>query len=227
MQDGADERDALLLPAAGLGQELIDVSRDGFVEVVFVAVQPERDGVGVAVGKQAPALHVSQIFLQPAQRPRAIRPQAENVTADFAGLGSNPVRFWKQVGVEQADEMGKAVVVAVVRRGREQNDVAGGLRGEMFGELVTLGLGDFIAASGRALGVGAALVRLVDDDQIPPLLPDALAHVVLFGIVKRGDDLVGTLPGIRKLLLVHRCENHIERLAEPAKHFVLPLNRQG
>ena len=49
--------------AAGLGQEFVDVSRDGFVEVVFVAVQPERDGVGVAVGKKAPAVHVSQVFL--------------------------------------------------------------------------------------------------------------------------------------------------------------------
>jgi hypothetical protein len=47
-----------------------------------------------------------------------------NVTADFAGLGSNPVRFWKQVGVEESDEVSEAVGVTVVRRGREQNDVA-------------------------------------------------------------------------------------------------------
>ena len=42
-------------------------------------------------------------------------------------LAAKPVRFGKQVGVEQADEMGEAVVVAVVRRGREQKDVVGGL----------------------------------------------------------------------------------------------------
>ena len=108
----------------------------------------ERDGVGVTVGKQTPALHVSQVFLQPAQRPRAIRPQAENVAADFAGLGPKSVLFGKEVGVEQADEVGEAVVVAVVRRGCEQNDVAGGLRGEMFGQLVSLGLRHFITAPG-------------------------------------------------------------------------------
>ena len=67
---------------------------------------------------------------------------------------------------------------------------------------------------------------LVNDDQIPTLLPDALAHVVLLGVVNRGDDLVGPLPGIGELLLVHRRENDVERLAKPAEHFVLPLDRQ-
>jgi hypothetical protein len=36
----------------------------------------------------------------------------------------------------------------VVRRGREQNDVAGGLCGEMFRQLVTLGLRHLITAPG-------------------------------------------------------------------------------
>ena len=101
LQDGAGERDALLLAAAGLRQELVDVGGDGLVEVVFLAVQPERDGVGVAVGKQALALHVLQVFLQPAQRPRAIRAEAENVAADFAGLVAEP-RAVREKGRGQA-----------------------------------------------------------------------------------------------------------------------------
>src|SRR5262245_36516349 len=122
--------------------------------------------------------------------------------------------------------MGEAVVVAVVRRGGEQKDVASGLRGEMFGELVTLCLLGFVTTPGRAFGVRAALVRFVNDDQIPSLLPDALAHVVLLGVVNRGDDEVFLRPRVDKALLVTRRINRLELLAEPAKHFVLPLNRQ-
>ena len=58
------------------------------------------------------------------------------------------MRLREKVGIEQPDEVGKAVVVAVVRRGREQNDVAGGLCREMLGQLVTLGLRYFITAPG-------------------------------------------------------------------------------
>ena len=113
LQHRADKRDALFLSAAGLGQEFIDVGRDGLVKIIFVAIQPERDGVGVAVGKQTPALHVFEVFLQPAQRPRAIRAQPENVAPDFTRLGSEPVRFGKKVGVEEANEMGEAITVVV------------------------------------------------------------------------------------------------------------------
>ena len=94
------------------------------------------------------------------------------------------------------------------------------------GELVTLGLLRLVAARGDVLGVGAALVGLVNDDEVPALLPDALADVVLLGVVNGGDDLVGPLPGIGELLLVHGREDDVERLAEPAQHFVLPLDRQ-
>ena len=67
---------------------------------------------------------------------------------------------------------------------------------------------------------------LIDDDQIPVLLPDALADFVLLGVVQRGDDLGAPLPGIDKLLLVNGGKDDVERLAEPALHFVLPLDRQ-
>ncbi len=59
--------------AAGLGQELVDVGRDGLVEVVFLPVEVEGDGVGVAVGKEPMAVQVPEVFLQPPERPGAIR----------------------------------------------------------------------------------------------------------------------------------------------------------
>ena len=128
-------------------------------------------------------------------------------------------------GSMQADEMGEAVVVAVVRRGREQQQVVG-VGGQPLGQLVALGLLDLVAAPGTALGVGAALVGLVDDDEVPALLPNALADIVLLGVVERGDDLRRALPGVDELLLVDGREDDVERFAKPAEQFVLPLDRQ-
>ena len=82
-------------------------------------------------------------------------------------------------------------------------------------KLVATGLLHLVAATGRRLGVGAALVRFVDDDEIPALLPDALADVVLLGVVQRCDDLRRTLPRVDELLLVNRREDDLERFAEP------------
>ena len=58
------------------------------------------------------------------------------------------------------------------------------------------------------------------------LLPDPLADVILLGVVQGGDDLVASLPRVRQLLLIDGREDDVERLAEPALHFVLPLDRQ-
>ena len=134
-----------------------------------------------------------------------------------------PVRFREQVGVDEPDKMGEAVVVAVVRRRREQKDVVG-VGGQTLGKLVALGLLRLVASAGAALGVGAALMRLVDDDQVPAFAPDAFADVVLLGVVERGDDLRGTVPGVDELVVVHGREEDVERLAEPAEQLVLPLD---
>ena len=92
------------------------------------------------------------------------------------------MRLGEQVAVEQADEVRESVVVAVMRGGRqEQQTVA--LLGQALGELISLRAFDFVLASGRALRVGAALVGFVDDDEVPPLLPYALADIILLGVV--------------------------------------------
>src|SRR5437762_1521297 len=97
---------------------------------------------------------------------------------------------------------------------------------ESLRELITLRLLGLVAASGRTLCVCAAFVSLIDDDEIPTLLPDALANIVLFGVVQRGNYLRGALPRIHELLLVHGREDDVEWFTEPPQKFVLPLNRE-
>jgi hypothetical protein len=53
-----------------------------------------------------------------------------------------------------------------------------------FREVAPLGLIDLVAAARRALRVGTALVRLINDHEVPTLLPDALPHIILFGVIE-------------------------------------------
>ena len=64
------------------------------------------------------------------------------------------------------------------------------------------------------LCVGAALVGFVDNDEVPPLLPDAFSDIILLGVVDGRDDLGFSLPQIKKLLLVVCRVNDLERLIE-------------
>jgi len=75
-------------------------------------------------------------------------------------------------------------------------------------------------------GPGRALVSLVHHNEIPTLLPHALANIVLLRVVDGRDDLRGALPWVRKLLLVDGGEDDVERFAEPTEHLILPLNRE-
>jgi hypothetical protein len=131
----------------------------------------------------------------------------------------------KQVSIKEADKVGKAVVVTMVWCGSQQQEVIGGV-GESFGQLVAFCFFYLVTAFRCALSVGTTLVRLVNDDDVPALLPDPLPHVVLLGIVDGTNHLGVTLPGIHQLLLVDRRKNEVERFPEPAEHFVLPLDRQ-
>src|SRR5271167_4054509 len=99
--------------------------------------------------------------------------------------------------------MREAVVVSVVRRCREKYNVVS-LGSQFLGELITLGLVNLVSASGGPFGVGTALVGLINNHEVPSLLPNALSYVLLLGVVNRSDHLVAALPGIRQLLLVHR-----------------------
>jgi hypothetical protein len=91
--------------------------------------------------------------------------------------------------------VGKSVVITVVRCGSQQHRVVG-QRGEVFRQLISLCFLYLIGAAGRTLCVRAALVRFVDDDKVPPLIPNPLAHRILLGIVQRSDHLRSTLPRV-------------------------------
>jgi len=66
----------------------------------------------------------------------------------------------------------------------------------------------------------------VDDNEIPSLLPDTLAHVFLFGVIDGSDDLRRPLPWIGQLLLVNCRKDYVERLPKPSEHLILPLNSE-
>ena len=225
LEDSTDQGDAGLLPAACLGQELVDIGRDRLVEVVFLPVEPEHHCVGMAVREQPAAVQVLDVLLETTESPGAVRAQPEDVCADLTGLVAQAMGLGKEVGVEQPDEVCEPVIVAVVRRGGQQEEMVR-LRCQVLGKLESLGLLDFVAAARVSLGVGAALVGLVDDDQVPLLLPDSLAHFIPLGVVHGRYDLGGPLPRVYELLLVHGREDDLELLAEPPLHFVLPLDRQ-
>jgi len=84
LENGPSQSDALLLAPAGLRQKLVDVSRDRFVEVKLLAVQSERDGVGVPVGEEPSPLNVLEVFLQTAQGPRAVGTESKDLPADLS-----------------------------------------------------------------------------------------------------------------------------------------------
>ena len=117
-------RCSCVLPLA-CGHELVDVGGDRLVEIVFVVVEHEGDGVAWRSGKSRWPSMSLQVFLEPAQRPRAIGAQGANVAADFDAVSPSRCGSGKQVGIDQPDEMGEPVLIAVVRRGCEQQDVVG------------------------------------------------------------------------------------------------------
>ena len=223
LKDGAREGDARLPAAARLRQELVDVGGDRLVQIILLGVQLEGDRVRVPVREEPPAPEVAEVLLEPPERPWAVRAEPEDVPADLRRLPADPMRLGEQIGVDEPDEMGEAVVVPVVRGGREQEHVVG-VRGQFLGDLVALGLLGLVAAPGAALGVGAALVGLVDDHEVPPFAPSPLADPILLGVIEGRDDVRGPVPGVDELLLVDRREDDVEGLAEPAEQLVLPLD---
>src|SRR5258708_7499155 len=93
-------------------------------------------------------------------------------------------------------------------------------------QLVTARLLNLVASTRRTLGVSAALVRFIHDDEIPALLPNPLAYILLLRVVQRCDYLRCALPGVHELLLVNGGEDNLERFAKPPQQLVLPLDRQ-
>ena len=201
LEDGAHEGDAVPSPPGRLRQEFVDVGGDRLVDGVLLGAEVEADGVHVPIRKQPAPVQVLEIFLQPPERPRAVLAELQDVAPDPSGFLAEAMGLGEQVPVDEADEMREPVVVAVMGGGGQEQQVVAMLR-EPFGELVALRALDLVAAAGGALGDGAALVRFVDDDEVPMLAPHPLPDLVLLRVVDGGDDLRFTLPQVQELLLV-------------------------
>ena len=225
LEDGAHERDAVLPPSGCLRQKLVDVRRDRLVDRELLRPEFEADGVHVPVGEQSAAMQVLQVFLQPPERPRTIRAKPQNVAANLPGYLTESMWLGEQIAIDEADKVRETSIISVMgRRSQKQQIVA--LLGKPFSELVPLRALDFVATAHRTLRVGAALVGLVDDDEVPSLLPHPLAHAILFGVVDGRDDLRFPLPQVQELLLIVRGVNDLERLVEEPEQLVLPLDGQ-
>ena len=130
------------------------------------------------------------------------------------------------VAVEQRHEELEVLLLAVVRRGRHQQEVAGE-RPEQLAELVALGVLD-LAAEDR----GRQLVRLVADDEVPAAvgrLQLGLHVLVARQLVEAGDDAGcvsrNQLPVRGRLELV--VGEDLEVQVEAAAQLVLPLLGQA
>ena len=90
------------------------------------------------------------------------------------------------------------------------------------------GLAEAVSERLAVVGVGAHLVRLVDDDQVP-----VRAEQALLGVLDardpgdRRDDLIAVLPGVVSIVCAKRlAPDDLEALAELVLEFTLPLERQ-
>jgi len=225
LEHRARESDAVLLLPGGLRKELVDVRGDGLVEAVLLVVQAKRNRVRVPVGEEAPSGEVPQILLEAPKCPGAFRPELQDVPPNPTSRVAELVRLRKHIRIDEPHEVSEPVIVSVVRSRGEQHEMVTH-RGEPLGELVAPSLPDLVLSTARPLGVRAALVSLVDDHEVPSLLPDPLANVVLLGVVQGGDDLRLALPEVEELLLVVARVDDLEALAEEADQLVLPLNRE-
>ena len=171
--------------------------------------------VGDALGEQRRAVELEQAFLHhPAHQVGDIR--------RMDAIAKAPL---EAVAVEQRHEELEVLFLAVVRRGRHQQEVPRERR-EQLAEPVALGVLDFAAEHG-----GRHLVGFVADHQVPAAVGrlELLLHVfVARELVEAGDDEVGfeePVAGARRFQLV--VGEDLERQMESAVEFVLPLLGQA
>ena len=155
------------------------------VEQRLAGAEVEWLGEHVARHEQVVAVLVLEHFLFAAQEVRGV------VSGDLLG---GELVDGELVGVEQAQEVVKARAVAGMRgRGHEQKAFAAAR--ELLGERVALGAVESLATLGGVVARrGRALVRLVDDHQIPVGAQQIGEHLVAFGEVDRGDAAIVLQP---------------------------------
>ena len=124
-----------------------------------------------------------------------------------------------EVAVEQLQQQGEVVGIALVRRGRQEEEVVGMIPEEL-AQLVPLGLVDLAAVL-----VGGHLVGFVHDHQVPMHVPHQVEDVVLPSQEVDGRDALRVI--FPDVLAVGGADggpvDHGEGLAELVVEFTPPL----
>ena len=215
LQDGQRKthraRALVVLQGLGAVELLADVAGDLAVELLFGRRQLVADRVGHALGEQRRAVELDEALLDHATH------QVHHVDLVHAVAEA----ALEAVAVEQCEEELEVLLLAVVRRGRHQQQVTR-QTAQQLREPVAPGVLDLAAEEG-----GRELVRLVEHDQVPAGLGGlelGLHVLVARQLVQPGDDqrrLGEPVAGAGGLQLV--IGEDVERELEPAPQLVLPL----
>ena len=184
LEDGQREADGSAA-VAGKGvravELLLHIIRHGGVKLRLHGRKVVVDRVGQALRKERRAIEFEQVFLH----------QTAHDVGNVDGLVARAADALEAVGIDQRHEELEIRLLAVVRRGREQEEVAR-KAGEQAAELVALRAVHLAAPEG-----GGHLVRLVADDEVPLRGPEFLLHFRAAGeLVQPRDAQVGFLKGV-------------------------------
>ena len=215
LQDREREADGAgaLLVLKGLGpvELLAHVRGDLRVKASLLGGQMVGDRIGDALREERCPVELEQALLR--------HPAHEVGDVDCVRAVAEPAL--EPVAVQQRHEELEVLFLAVVRRGRHQQEVAR-QRGEALPEAVSLGVLDLAAEKG-----GGHLVCLVADDEVPAAvgcLQLELDVLVAGELVEAGDDerrFEEPVAGPRRFELV--VGQDLERQVEAPEELVLPL----
>ena len=211
-------------PALGAAGVLLDLVAGVGEDVVEEVAVGRGEAVGDVEGE--PVAGEGSVLVEVAADVAAAA--LDEVTGEqLAALGAGQVGG-AEVGVEEADEVGEGLVVAGVRGGGGEDEVAALVGGEVAQQLVAL-----VAALLPEPGAGDAVVGLVDDDQLGAAEQELVAAAVGLDEVGGDDDV---RVAVEERLVHHQAA--LEALdgageqqhgvdAELGRELALPLLGQG
>ena len=215
LQDGESEADGARPPVfverLGPVELAPHVLGDRPVEAGLGLGELVGDRVGDALREQGPAVELEQVLLH----------HAPHQVGDVRLVGAVAEAALEAVAVEQGEEELEVLLLAVVRRGRHQQEVAG-QAGQEPAELVAPGVADLAAEEG-----GRHLVGLVADHQVVAAVagPQLGLDLLVAGQLVQPRDgqvvLQEPVAGARRLQLV--VGQDVEGQIEAAVELVLPL----
>ena len=181
MQDGEREADgsfpAFVFKGLGPVEFLADVVGHFLVEFGFRVGKRIVDRVGPALREKWSAVELEELFLD----------QSAHHVAGVGDVNAVAELALEPVAVEQGHEELEVRLLAVVRRGGQQQEVPGQRR-EQLAEAVALRVLDLVAEIGRA-----QLVGFVADDQVPVGLLEFGLGIFVRGSACRGGRWPGRL----------------------------------